>query len=195
MKIQIATLFGVALCNQLGCCLAFVPNGALLPTRFQLSSSSSSKPLYSTYDVDTDEDAEQYIGENSIDDYEANGEVTSSEPINGSSTTKGRYDDLLANVGLEGKLKQVQDLPKERSVSSYEIFCNRELKVSSLKAIGFDMDYTLAQYKQPAFDKLAFDGAKEKLVKKLGYPEAVLDFEYDHEVSVVWVHLHSKNLY
>lgn len=42
------------------------------------------------------------------------------------------------------------------------------------------MDYTLAQYQQPAFDKLAFDGAKEKLVKSLGYPSEVLDFEYDH---------------
>jgi hypothetical protein len=42
------------------------------------------------------------------------------------------------------------------------------------------MDYTLAQYQQPAFDKLAFDGAKEKLVHSLGYPEEVLDFEYDH---------------
>lgn len=41
--------------------------------------------------------------------------------------------------------------------------------------------YSLAQYQQPAFDKLAFDGAKEKLVHKLGYPEEVLDFEYDHE--------------
>jgi HAD superfamily 5'-nucleotidase-like hydrolase len=42
------------------------------------------------------------------------------------------------------------------------------------------MDYTLAQYQQPAFDKLAFDGAKEKLVHALGYPKEVLDFEYDH---------------
>lgn len=44
------------------------------------------------------------------------------------------------------------------------------------------MDFTLAQYQQPAFNQLAFDGAKEKLVEKLGYPEEVLDFEYDHEV-------------
>jgi hypothetical protein len=43
----------------------------------------------------------------------------------------------------------------------------------------------LAQYQQPAFDKLAFDGTKEKLVNKLGYPKEVLDFEYDHEVRVV----------
>jgi 5'-nucleotidase len=42
------------------------------------------------------------------------------------------------------------------------------------------MDYTLAQYKQPAFDQLAFDGAKAKLVEQKGYPPEVLDFEYDH---------------
>jgi len=41
------------------------------------------------------------------------------------------------------------------------------------------MDYTIAQYKQPAFDKLAFDGSKAKLVK-MGYPEELLDVEYDH---------------
>lgn len=42
------------------------------------------------------------------------------------------------------------------------------------------MDYTLAQY-YTAFDQLAFDGAKEKLVKEMGYPEAVYDFHYDPE--------------
>ena len=52
--------------------------------------------------------------------------------------------------------------------------------MEGLRAIGFDMDYTLAQYQQPAFDRLAFDGAKRKLVYSMGYPEAVLDFEYDH---------------
>lgn len=41
------------------------------------------------------------------------------------------------------------------------------------------MDYTIAQYKQPAFDKLAFDGAKAKLVK-MGYPDELLDVDYDH---------------
>lgn len=39
------------------------------------------------------------------------------------------------------------------------------------------------QYQQPAFDALAFNGAKEKLVHSLGYPEEVLDFEYDHKVG------------
>ncbi|CAN0395719.1 unnamed protein product, partial [Ectocarpus sp. 8 AP-2014] len=42
------------------------------------------------------------------------------------------------------------------------------------------MDYTLAQY-FTAFDQLAFDGAKEKLVKDLGYPQDVDGFMYDPE--------------
>merc|ERR1712238_259541 len=92
-----------------------------------------------------------------------------------------RFQGLLACVGLEGKLTHVTDLPAERKVSTYDIFCNRELKLGACKAIGFDMDYTLAQYQQPTFDKLGFDGAKEKLVIQLGYPKEVLDFEYDHE--------------
>jgi hypothetical protein len=46
------------------------------------------------------------------------------------------------------------------------------------------MDYTLSQYKQSAFDKLAFGGAKDKLVTILGYPKELLDAEYDHTVHV-----------
>jgi hypothetical protein len=131
----------------------------------------------SSYDFDSDSDVEQYMGEHDIapsDEY----------PVTTNGANKGRYSDLIASVGLEGKLKQVADMPDERAVSNLEVFCNRDLKVDKLAAIGFDMDYTLAQYKQPAFDQLAFDGAKEKLVKKLGYPEEVLDFEYDHKVRL-----------
>ncbi|CAM9794749.1 unnamed protein product, partial [Laminaria digitata] len=61
-----------------------------------------------------------------------------------------------------------------------EIFCNRELNMKQIKAVGFDMDYTLAQY-FTAFDQLAFDGAKEKLVQDLGYPMEVHGFNYDPE--------------
>ena len=49
-----------------------------------------------------------------------------------------------------------------------------------IKAVGFDMDYTLAQY-FTAFDQLAFDGAKDKLLQDLGYPQEVEGFEYDPE--------------
>lgn len=55
--------------------------------------------------------------------------------------------------------------------------------MSSLKAIGFDMDYTLSRYYQE-FDLLAYEGAKEKLVHTLGYPEEVLDYVYDADFFV-----------
>ena len=42
------------------------------------------------------------------------------------------------------------------------------------------MDYTLAQY-FTAFDQLAFDGPKEKLVHDLGSPMEVHGFNYDPE--------------
>jgi hypothetical protein len=136
----------------------------------------------SSYEVDSDSDAEQCMGDSPVgpakmgksSDHDVNG--------NGNDEHGSRFDSLISSVGLQGKLKHVSDLNEKRSISGFDIFCNCELKLDAIRAIGFDMDYTLAQYQQPAFDKLAFDGAKEKLVKKLGYPEAVLDFEYDHEV-------------
>ena len=39
--------------------------------------------------------------------------------------------------------------------------------MAQIDAIGFDMDFTLAQYTKE-FDLLAYEGAKEKLVNWLG---------------------------
>lgn len=111
-------------------------------------------------------------------------DAASVDQINGKATkteitAAHRYSDLLAECGLdESDLPHVRELPSQREVRSSGVFCNRELKMKGIKAVGFDMDYTLAQYKEPAFDKLAFDGAKQKLVD-MGYPQEVLDFEYD----------------
>lgn len=49
-----------------------------------------------------------------------------------------------------------------------------------IKAIGFDMDYTLAMYHSEHFETLAANNALRKLVDFLGYPKAVLNIEYDH---------------
>jgi len=90
------------------------------------------------------------------------------------------YQEVLDAVGLSGKLSETTMSIPPRVVSTWDVFCNREIKMDQIRAIGFDMDYTLAQYKQPDFDRLAFDGAKAKLVNTMGYPPEVLDFEYDH---------------
>jgi HAD superfamily 5'-nucleotidase-like hydrolase len=47
--------------------------------------------------------------------------------------------------------------------------------------VGFDMDYTLAQYNTD-FELLAYEGAKKKLVEWLGYPTKVLSFEYQDSI-------------
>ena len=52
------------------------------------------------------------------------------------------------------------------------VFCSRELNMANIEAVGFDMDYTLAQYNE-AFDMLAFEGAKDKLID-MGYPEEAI---------------------
>ncbi|CAJ1966838.1 unnamed protein product [Cylindrotheca closterium] len=148
-----------------------------MPRRPSILSPPTS-PMMSSYEVDSDEDAEQRMGEGNPARTIPESVVVRKQANGGASN---RYADVLASVGLDGKLNQADSLPKERIVSSYDIFCNRELKQEAITAIGFDMDYTLVQYKQPAFDELAFNGAKEKLVNSLGYPKEVLDFEYDHK--------------
>lgn len=134
-----------------------------------------------SYEVDSsDQESEQHLGEHEVEPPTS----LADEPVVRAAAgfdEGGRYDELLQSVGLDdGQIKHAKRLPDSRLVSPNDIFCNRELKLDGIKAIGFDMDYTLAQYVQPAFDKLAFDGAKEKLVYNFGYPEALLDIEYDH---------------
>lgn len=93
----------------------------------------------------------------------------------------GRYDDLLSDLDLSSSVHARMGLIPPRKIRpDSDVFCNREMRMGALSAIGFDMDHTLVQYEQPAFDKLAFDGAKHKLHYSLGYPKEVLNFEYDH---------------
>ncbi|XP_050267463.1 uncharacterized protein LOC126712244 isoform X1 [Quercus robur] len=64
------------------------------------------------------------------------------------------------------------------------IFCNRSLNMKSIVAVGFDMDYTLAQYKPETFESLAYEGTIKKLVNDLGYPRELLDWSFDWKYMV-----------
>ncbi|KAL3150708.1 hypothetical protein ABBQ32_000495 [Trebouxia sp. C0010 RCD-2024] len=64
------------------------------------------------------------------------------------------------------------------------IFCNRSLNMRSIKAVGFDMDYTLSQYKPETFEKLAHDLTVEKLVSVFGYPEVIASWHFDWRYMV-----------
>ncbi|KAK3878933.1 hypothetical protein Pcinc_016476 [Petrolisthes cinctipes] len=58
------------------------------------------------------------------------------------------------------------------------VFVNRSLHLEKIRFYGFDMDYTLAEYKSPQYENLGFTLLKERLIK-IGYPEEIAEFEYD----------------
>src|SRR6185503_8730840 len=64
------------------------------------------------------------------------------------------------------------------------IFVNRNLRMRSIGAIGFDLDHTLAHYRIREVDELAFRITQEKLVAQRGYPEEILGLRYDPEFVV-----------
>uniref|UniRef100_A0A8D0G4T1 5'-nucleotidase domain containing 4 n=1 Tax=Sphenodon punctatus TaxID=8508 RepID=A0A8D0G4T1_SPHPU len=59
-----------------------------------------------------------------------------------------------------------------------EIFVNRSLALEKIKCFGFDMDYTLAMYKSPDYEEMAFQLLQERLVC-IGYPHEILEYKYD----------------
>lgn len=58
------------------------------------------------------------------------------------------------------------------------IYVNRNIKMENVKAIGFDLDYTLCVYKKYNFENLAYRETIKKLVKEKGYPKTLLDLVY-----------------
>ncbi|MCC6217382.1 MAG: HAD-IG family 5'-nucleotidase [Polyangiaceae bacterium] len=58
-------------------------------------------------------------------------------------------------------------------------FCNRTLNLRSLRAIGFDMDYTLVHYAVHAWEERAFEHARAGLAAR-GWP--VGDWSFDPEL-------------
>jgi len=83
-------------------------------------------------------------------------------------------------LNISSELGSRQIIPHHLTTAS-DTFCNREVTMEQIEAVGFDMDWTLAQYNE-AFDLLAFNGAKEKLVNWLGYPAEVLEMTYRQDM-------------
>ncbi|KAF8405225.1 hypothetical protein HHK36_010126 [Tetracentron sinense] len=65
-----------------------------------------------------------------------------------------------------------------------QIFCNRSLNMKNIVAVGFDMDYTLAQYMPETFESLAYNGTIQKLVSYLEYPQELLEWSFDWKYMV-----------
>ena len=62
-------------------------------------------------------------------------------------------------------------LPRSRGV-----FCNRTLNFRSLRAIGYDMDYTLVDYRVDVFERQVFEFARERFLAE-GWAVGSLQFD------------------
>lgn len=66
---------------------------------------------------------------------------------------------------------------------SRRIYCSRTLRLDQVDAVGFDMDYTLAIYRQAEMDRLSIDLTLARLVE-MGYPERLLGLQCDPSFAV-----------
>jgi len=123
-------------------------------------------------------DDEWLIDANTIDYIDSVGDIDSND-----SSTKdfrfGSFDFLRKEIGLNiSREMSTRIIVPHHLTTASDVFCNREVNMQQIKAIGFDMDWTLAQYTTD-FDLLAYNGARDKLVHWLGYPDQCLDLEYE----------------
>ncbi|WLT32519.1 HAD-IG family 5'-nucleotidase [Geothrix sp. PMB-07] len=66
---------------------------------------------------------------------------------------------------------ELPEVPRGRG-----IFCNRTLNMRSVKAIGYDMDYTLVDYRVDAFERMVYAQAQQRLASE-GWPTEGLEFD------------------
>lgn len=57
-----------------------------------------------------------------------------------------------------------------------QVFCNRTLNLRAMRAIGYDMDYTLVHYHVEAWERASFDHLRRKLGER-GWPVEDLAFD------------------
>src|ERR1700757_2020821 len=68
-------------------------------------------------------------------------------------------------------------LPRDLSIER-QVFCNRTLNLRSVRAIGYDMDYTLIHYHVEQWERRAYDYLKEHFLSQ-GWPVKNLQFQPD----------------
>lgn len=73
------------------------------------------------------------------------------------------------------------------------IFVNRTINLRSIKAIGYDMDYTLVHYRVDEWEERAFAHAKAKLLQ-LGYPVEGIGFDPSKVIRGLAIDLEEGNL-
>ncbi len=81
--------------------------------------------------------------------------------------------EILSRAGHDVRLERAR-----------QVYANRDVSLSEIDAVGFDMDYTLALYNQAELDALSVAKTLERLVSERGYPEHILDIEPDPDFAI-----------
>ncbi|EGG24070.1 5'-nucleotidase [Cavenderia fasciculata] len=79
------------------------------------------------------------------------------------------------------------DLSHVPTLDSQDVFINSELKLSEIKAYGFDYDFTLANYSDQV-QHLIYDLSLKYLVEECKYPANLLKLKYDQNFAIRGLH-------
>ena len=88
-----------------------------------------------------------------------------------------RARELLADHELQRILSQP---PRNDTPVPRQVFVNRNLHLSKVEMVGFDMDYTLAIYHLRRLEQLSYDLTVDRLIDNCGYSEEIRQVLYDH---------------
>ena len=85
-------------------------------------------------------------------------------------------------------------LPTPQTIApEHGIYCNRTLNLRAIKAVGYDMDYTLIHYHMQAWESCAYEHAKARLAS-LGWPVADLVFDPELVMQGLIIDQHLGNV-
>lgn len=62
--------------------------------------------------------------------------------------------------------------------SNERIFVNRALRMETIRCVGFDLDWTLADYERLPLEQLVFELARDRLIEHHGYPEKLREVAF-----------------
>lgn len=96
--------------------------------------------------------------------------MSSSNSTLGLELQRGRRPELTS--ALLEHIQQNVSIPPKR-----QVFVNRTLRMESIGYIGFDLDWTLADYKRLPLEELTFKLTIERLIDNHGYPDIALQAE------------------
>lgn len=73
------------------------------------------------------------------------------------------------------------------------IFSNRTLDLKRIKAIGFDMDYTIVRYHSEHSEQMTYKEVIKKLVQQKGYPKIIEKLRFDYKRAIKGLVIDRKN--